>query len=356
MQPQAVVFVLLLLASIAVAQNPSQPPANQAASTRSTGQAVITNQDIISLLGFGLSPETVKSKVQNPKRPYGTSPAGLEQVTVAAGPDSVILAMVQSTVPAPASPSGLEDIRQAKSAYLVNQGSDLKVFGHLPEKLRKWGRWTLVYHPEDADLLLVLAGAGTSIPLMSHSEILTALDRASGRQLMTVSCEHCTGAGYTAGVLVNQMRKQIEHEGSETPPVANEVTPKNQLQITEGSASEISNLSGSYAGEVANATLGLSAPFNLTMREENGGIYGCTTVQKPLVGSGGFQGTVNGSKVVFEATGKRLRIRFIGELQGDALKGSYTVLSTHEHGEFQLRRKNSTAPPVGFDPAQCRRD
>jgi len=127
-------------------------------------------------------------------------------------------------------------------------------------------------------------------------------------------------------------------------------------QTSSESLTETSNLSGSYAGEVTNTTVGVSAPFAIAIREENDGIYGCITVQRPLVGSGGFQGTVNGSKVVFEATGKTLRIRFIGELQGDALKGSYTVLSTQEHGEFQLRRENSKAPPVGFDPAQCRKD
>jgi hypothetical protein len=129
-----------------------------------------------------------------------------------------------------------------------------------------------------------------------------------------------------------------------------------EQRTTEGSPSAISDLSGSYAGEVSNTTLGVSAPFAIDIREENGGIYGCTTVQKPLVGSGGFQGTVNGSKVVFEASGKKLRIRFIGELQGDALKGSYTVLSTQEHGNFQLRRVDSKAPAIGFNPAECRKD
>jgi hypothetical protein len=141
-----------------------------------------------------------------------------------------------------------------------------------------------------------------------------------------------------------------------TSPVANSTRPMDEQRTTEGSPSAISDLSGSYAGEVSNTTLGVSAPFAIDIREENGGIYGCTTVQKPLVGSGGFQGTVNGSKVVFEASGKKLRIRFIGELQGDALKGSYTVLSTQEHGNFQLRRVDSKAPAIGFNPAECRKD
>jgi hypothetical protein len=141
-----------------------------------------------------------------------------------------------------------------------------------------------------------------------------------------------------------------------TSPEANSTKPRDELRITGGSTSEVSDLSGSYVGEVTNTTLGVSAPFAVDIREENGGIYGCTTVQKPLSGSGGFQGTVNGSSVIFEAAGKKVRIRFIGELQGDALKGSYTVLSTQQHGNFQLRRADSKAPAIGFNPAQCRKD
>ena len=139
-------------------------------------------------------------------------------------------------------------------------------------------------------------------------------------------------------------------------PAATNTKSRDELRAAESFPSATSDLSGSYAGEVANSTLGVSAPFAIDVREENGGIYGCTTVQKPLVGSGGFQGTVNGSKVVFEATGKKLRIRFIGELQGDALKGSYTVFSTQEHGNFQLRRVDSKAPAIGFNPVDCWKD
>jgi len=141
-----------------------------------------------------------------------------------------------------------------------------------------------------------------------------------------------------------------------TSPAANGTKPKDETRTTEGSPSAISDLSGSYTGEVRNTTLGVSAPFAIEIREENGGIYGCTTVQRPLVGSGGFQGTSNGSKVVFEATGNKLRIRFIGELQGDALRGSYTVFPTQQQGNFELRRVDSKAPAIGFDPGQCPKD
>ena len=39
---------------------------------------------------------------------------------------------------------------------------------------------------------------------------LIAIDRASGRQLMAVSCERRGSASYTSGVLVNRLRKQVE--------------------------------------------------------------------------------------------------------------------------------------------------
>jgi hypothetical protein len=148
----------------------------------------------------------------------------------------------------------------------------------------------------------------------------------------------------------------LEKEFGASPAAANTARPKDELPIAQVSPPEVPDLSGSYAGKVTNTTLGVSAPFAMDIREENGGIYGCTAVQKPLQGSGGFQGTVNGSRVVFEATGKKLHIRFVGESGGDALNGSYTVLSTQEQGEFQVRRVDSKAPPVGFNTAQCRRD
>jgi len=99
MKPQAVVFVLLLLASSAGAQNPAQAPANQGTSTPSPDQAVITNQDVIGMLKAGLSPEIVAAKVKNSKCQCDTSPAALAELRAAAVPDRVILAMVESAAP-----------------------------------------------------------------------------------------------------------------------------------------------------------------------------------------------------------------------------------------------------------------
>ena|GEM_PF-341398 len=115
-------------------------------------------------------------------------------------------------------------------------------------------------------------------------------------------------------------------------------------------------MTGSFEGEVRNETLGVTAGYEITVREENGGIYGCSTVQTPLSGSGGLNGSVNGSRVVFETEGKKFHVRFIGELQSDEMKGTYTVLSTSEHGGFVLKRTNYNAPPFGFDTKKCRKD
>ena len=102
-------------------------------------------------------------------------------------------------------PSGLTSIRNAKTVYLVNQSTDFVVFGHLPEKLKQWGRWTIVEHPEDADLLLVFSAT-------YDERSLIAVDRISQRQLMGVNYDRRMPA-QTAGVLVNRMRKQIDKPG-----------------------------------------------------------------------------------------------------------------------------------------------
>ncbi len=115
-------------------------------------------------------------------------------------------------------------------------------------------------------------------------------------------------------------------------------------------------MTGTYQGEVRNESLGVTTHYTIAVRDENGGIYGCTSVQWPLTGSGGFRGSVNGTHVVFETEGKKFRIRFIGELQGDEMKGTYTVLSTPERGGFSLRRTSDDAPLIGFDTKNCRKD
>lgn len=204
----------------------------------SQNPVVVTNRDIEEMLKAGISPEIVTAKIKTSMCQCDTSPAALAVLKGAGVHDSVILAIVQSAAP-PA--KGLEDIHQAKSVCLVDRGSDLGVFEHLADKLQKWGRWEVVPRPEQADLLLVFAesdtylgsmntasvtssgtyssGVGTSVPLLSMPRFLIAVDRASGRHLIAVSCERRGSAAYTAGVLVNRLRKQIEkHQKSGSQP------------------------------------------------------------------------------------------------------------------------------------------
>ena len=112
------------------------------------------------MLRAGLSADIVAAKVKNSKCQCDTSPAALAELKAAAVPDNVILAMVQSTAPAAEKSSGLTDIRDAKTVYLLNRTTDLKVFDHLSERLAKWGRW-IVQRPEKADVLLVFSEKGS---------------------------------------------------------------------------------------------------------------------------------------------------------------------------------------------------
>ena len=160
----------------------------------------------------GLAPEILAAKVRNSDCQCDTSPAALAELKTSGVPDNVILAMVQKTIaplerttPPVDKPSGLTNIRNAKTVYLVNQSTDFVVFGHLPEKLKQWGRWTIVEHPEDADLLLVFSAT-------YDERSLIAVDRVSQRQLMGVNCDRRMPA-QTARILVNRMRKQIDKPG-----------------------------------------------------------------------------------------------------------------------------------------------
>jgi len=107
---------------------------SQSASGVSRNSAVITNQDITDMLKAGISAEIVVSKMRASKCQCDTSPAALEGLKSAGVPDSVILAMIQSDPPAL---TGLDDIQQAKSVYLVDKGADVGVFDHLTERLQK---------------------------------------------------------------------------------------------------------------------------------------------------------------------------------------------------------------------------
>lgn len=116
----------------------------------------------------------------------------------------------------------------AKTVYLLNSSGDAAVFDRLYEKLKAWGRWEVVADGEDADLLLVFGAANgvngaiasassgpgyaysSVTPILTMPRLLAVYDMRSKQQLLLVSCERRLSGGYTAGVLVNRMRKRIE--------------------------------------------------------------------------------------------------------------------------------------------------
>ena len=133
----------------------------------------------------------------------------------------------------------LTDISEAKTAYLVNRGTDLSTMDDVRDKLRQWGRWKLVSHPEEADLLLVLSdqeiaagsigtasgfatgygnyatGSSTSFgaPIVIPKVFLSAVDRQSGNVFTFVSAVRRRHIGGSPAYLVSQLKGQIEkHE------------------------------------------------------------------------------------------------------------------------------------------------
>jgi len=121
---------------------------------------------------------------------------------------------------------------------------------------------------------------------------------------------------------------------------------------------QTSNVTGTFTGIVRNQTVGVSAPFGVAIREEEGVVYGCIAIQKPLYGSGSLQGVFQGSKISFDSVGfslgARFSIRFEGELRNAVLRGTYEVSSpSHQDGEFELTKRGSDGPRPGFDLKSC---
>jgi hypothetical protein len=94
----------------------------------------------------------------------------------------------------------------AKSVYLVNASHDGGLFEGLYGRLQKWGRWGVVQDERDADLILALSDGYE----FNKPRYLAVLHPRTRARLFFVSCERRVTAGYTAGVLVNRLRKRIE--------------------------------------------------------------------------------------------------------------------------------------------------
>jgi hypothetical protein len=120
----------------------------------------------------------------------------------------------------------------ARTVALVNAaGGETGVMDGIYSNLKKWGRWQIVDRDQHPDLLLLFsgsdrilgsmttatatgnatyaAGSASTVPLMSMKRYLIVVDPATNAQLFTAECERRLGAGYTGGVLVNELKKRV---------------------------------------------------------------------------------------------------------------------------------------------------
>jgi hypothetical protein len=98
-------------------------------------------------------------------------------------------------------------VKEAKTVYLMNRGRDAGVFENLYKRINKWGRWKIAEEQKDADLVLLFSDADD---LFSKPRRLGVFHPETKNELLFVSCERRVTAGYTAGVLVNRLKKRVE--------------------------------------------------------------------------------------------------------------------------------------------------
>jgi len=141
---------------------------------------------------------------------------------------SVLLAVMAAAQGVSQASSAPRQVGDFQTVFLVNANADGDVFDNVRAGVQEWGRWKIVEQPEKADLLLVLSEKREIISMQGPMPIfesipylhwetaievdmltLVAVDRASDRQLLTVSCarHHIPSAHKW---LVSHLSKQIE--------------------------------------------------------------------------------------------------------------------------------------------------
>jgi len=137
---------------------------------------------------------------------------------------SVLLAAMAAAQVSPAT----RKVDDSQTVFLINTNAEMGVFDNVRAGVQEWGRWKIVGQPEKADLLLVLSEKREIMwmqdpmpifesiayyhwPTAIEVDMLTlvVVDRASDRQLLTVSCtrHHFPSAHRW---LVSRLRKKVE--------------------------------------------------------------------------------------------------------------------------------------------------
>jgi hypothetical protein len=120
---------------------------------------------------------------------------------------SVLLAVMAAAQGVSQASSAPGQVGDFQTVFLINANADGDVFDNVRAGVQEWGRWKIVGQPEKADLLLVLSEKREIISMQGpmplfelipdyHWETaievdmltLAVVDRASDRQLLTVSC------------------------------------------------------------------------------------------------------------------------------------------------------------------------
>lgn len=145
----------------------------------------------------------------------------------------LIFSLLLSTMAAQDAAKTIPSPRQSadfQTVCLINTDADPGVFDKVSANVEAWGRWKVVEHPKDADLLLLLSekkqfttalfnptpvfelNAFYQWPMAMELDTLTlaAVDRVANRKLVTVSCDrhHLPPASRW---LVSRLRKKMEN-------------------------------------------------------------------------------------------------------------------------------------------------
>jgi hypothetical protein len=134
------------------------------------------------------------------------------------------------------------ELQHAKKMSLVNSGVENSIQDRVYEEFSKWGRWTMVNSPEEADVIAILSrqdnvailesrtssttataavspgvaiarasATQTSTPMIfaSYDRFLTIIGQRSGARLVGVSCQLRLAQGRTGKHLMDRLKDRF---------------------------------------------------------------------------------------------------------------------------------------------------